>query len=260
VAGAPNVRGADRPEELQALEERYREAYKTATDGNYLPVLEEFDEALKRAHAVINVDLKFLHHFTTGERNLYATYERAVEGRIRKPALLESDRERRKVGGALFGSYAHDISYAALSLDGQGSQSYGAYAIKLRDVAIRSRATVLENNSYDFMQKHELFRREKRPPLGYVASWHNKHKLAVAKLAEFLTPATREDDFPQLLLSSAGDRATDEFIEVHIYGTFDLNAIESVKGSSVVGSKDDRDLLRMVKQQLGSAGKAWIEK
>jgi siderophore synthetase component len=47
--------------------------------------------------------------------------------------------------------------------------------------------------------------------------------------------------------------------EVHIYGTFDLNAIESVKGISTSGSRDERDLLRMVKQRLNNAGKAWIE-
>ncbi|HZG54170.1 MAG TPA: hypothetical protein VEZ40_18860 [Pyrinomonadaceae bacterium] len=253
------MRGADRPEELQALEKRYLEAYETARAGNYLPVFEEFEKTLKQSHAVINVDVEFLHFFTRNARNLYATYERAVEGQIRKPALLEFDQKRRAVGGTLFGSYAREISYAALSLDGLGPQSYGPYAIKLRDIAIRSRATVLENNSYDFVHKHDL-KLGKRPPLGYVASWDNRHKLAIAKLAGFLTPATREADFPKLLLSSAGNRATDEFIEVLIYGTFDLNAIESVKGSSAVGSRDDRDLLRMVKHQLGSAGKTWIEK
>ncbi|MDQ1592405.1 MAG: hypothetical protein QOG71_3032 [Pyrinomonadaceae bacterium] len=257
-AGTPNVRSADRPEELQALEERYRAAYETARDGNYLSILEEFDKALKQTHAVINVDVEFLHFFTRNARNLYTTYERAVEGQMRKPALLEFDQKRRAVGGGLFGSYAREISYAALSLDGSGPQSYGSYAMKLRDIAIRNRATVLENNSYDFVQKNDL-KPGKNPPLGYVASWDNRHKLAVAKLGEFLTPTTTVDDFPKLLLSSAGSRATDEFIEVLIYGTFDFNAIESVKGSSTIGSRDDRDLLRMVKQHLSRAGKEWIE-
>lgn len=258
-AGPPNVRVADRPEELHALEERYREAYKAARDGDYLPVLEEFEEALKQTHAVINVDLEFLHFFTRNSRNLYTTYEQAVEGRMRKPALLELDQKRRAVGGTLFGSYAREISYAALSLDGSGPHSYGPYALKLRDVAVRNRATVLENNSYDFVQKHEL-KPGDRPPLGYVASWENRNKLAVAKLAEFLTPTMTTADFQGLLLSSAGNRATDEFIEVLIYGTFDFNAIESVKGSSALGSRDERALLRMVKQHLVSAGKEWIEK
>jgi len=257
-AGPPNIRAANRTEEIQALDERYREAFETAKNDGYLPILEEFDKALKQTSAVINVDLNFLHFFTASAINLYTTYERGVAGQMRKPAPLEFDKDRRGVGGTVFGSYADEIRYAALSLDGSGPHSYGPYAMKLRDIAIRSRATTMENNSYDFVQKHAL-KPGKRPPPGHIASWDNRHKLAVAKLGEHLTPQTRETDFPRLLLSSVGNRATDDFIEVHIYGTFDLNAIESVRGSSAGGSRDERDLLRMVKQHLSKAGKAWIE-
>lgn len=49
---------------------------------------------------------------------------------------------------------------------------------------------------------------------------------------------------------SFGDRATDDFIEVHICGTFDLNAVESVRGISRLKSRDDRDLLRITKRHL----------
>jgi hypothetical protein len=145
-----------------------------------------------------------------------------------------------------------------LSLDGSGPTSYGPYAIRLRDVAIRGRATVLENNSYDFMRKHSLSPGDKPPP-GFIASWQNRNKLAVAKLAEYITPQTGDSEFPLLLLASTGLRPTDEFLEVHICGTFDLNAIESIKGPSKPGSRDDRDLLRMTKQHLSKAGKPWIE-
>ena len=98
-----------------------------------------------------------------------------------------------------------------------------------------------------------------RPPPGYVAPWEGRNKLAVAKLADYITPQTVDAEFPQLLLASTGNRVTDEFIEVHICGTFDLNAIESVKGTSKLGSRDDRDLLRMIKQHLSRARKLWIE-
>jgi len=257
-AGPPNVRAANRVEEIQALDERYQEAFETAKNDGHLSILEKFDEALKKTSAVINVDLNFLHFFTTSAKNLYTTYERGVAGQMRKPAPSEFDKDRRGVGGTVFGSYADEIRYAALSLDGSGPHSYGPYAMKFRDIAIRSRATTMEINSYDFVRKYDL-KPGNRPPPGRIASWDNRHKLAVAKLAEHLTPQIIETDFPSLLLSSAGNRATDDFIEVHIYGTFDLNAIESVKGISTSGSRDERDLLRMVKKHLSNAGKVWIE-
>jgi hypothetical protein len=257
-AGPPNVRTAARADEIRALEERYQKALEESETNGCSLILEKFAEAVKQSSAVINCRLNFLHFFITDDRNLYTNYEQSA-GKTRKPAPLPYDRERRGIGGTLFGSYAPDIVDAALSLDGSGLQSYGPYTIKLREIAIRNRATVLENNSYDFVRKHNLIAPGNKPPPGYIATWDNRHKLAVAKLREYITAGTTEADFPDLLLSSTGDRATDEFIEVHIYGTFDFNAIESIKGSSTVRSGDDRDLLRMVKRHLKNSGKAWIE-
>lgn len=257
-AGPPNVRAAERPEEVQALEERYQRALELATMNGCLPTLEKFDLAVKQAFTVLNVRLNFLHYFVTSESSLYVNYEGGVRGGLRKPASLYNDFARRGVSATLFGSYADRIIYAALSLDGLGLTSYGAYAIKLRDVAVKTRATILENNSFHFRKRHNIQPGD-QPPLGYIATWDNKAKLAVAKTAEYITANTREEDFPRLLLSSSDDREKDEFMEVQIYGTFDLNAVESVKGQSKVSSRDERDLLRMVKEHLKNSGKEWIE-
>ncbi len=257
-AGPPNVRNAERSEEIQALEERYREAYERARTKGCLAVLERFDQAVTASFPVVNVDLRFLHFFVTSERTLYTNYEVGVEARSRKPASLYHDLERRGVAGTLFGSYSSGIVYAALSLDGLGPDSFGPYAMRLRDIAVRSRVTVLENNSYHFRKKHKIEPGDQPPP-GYTATWDNRHKLAVAKVVEYITPSTAESDFPRLLLSSTGNRATDEFVEVQIYGTFDLNAVEAVKGNSKFVSSDDRDLLRMVKAHLKDSGKEWME-
>jgi hypothetical protein len=257
-AGPPNVRASERDDEVRALDARYNAAIDRANANGYLPTLRRFDDAVKQSCAVINGDLRLLYLLVTSEKALYANYEGGVAGRLRKPAALHDDLSRRGIGGSLFGGYAIDIIYAALSLDGSGPTSYGPYAIRLRDIAVRSRATVLENNSFDFLRKHKVAPGD-RPPPGYVAPWEGRNRLAVAKLADYITPQTVDAEFPQLLLASTGNRATDEFIEVHICGTFDLNAIESVKGTSKLGSRDDRDLLRMIKQHLSRAGKLWIE-
>jgi len=252
------VRAAKSEEETLALEARYQVALDDAQKRGCRSVVERFSNAVLTSSAVINVNINFLHFFATSSTSLYANYEHGVDGRVRKPALFQNDATRRSVGGALFAAYASEIIYAALSLDGHGPHSYGSYTLRLKEVAIQQRATVLEENSYDFVRKHKLIDGIERP-LGYLGPWATRNKLAVAKLAPYITPKTIDEDFARLLMSSSGDRATDEFIEVHIYGTFDLAAIDSVSGSSKGGSRDERNLLRMVKQHLTKAGIAWIE-
>jgi len=257
-AGPPNVRAAQAIEEVTVLRERYQAAIDRAGAAGSLGIVQQFESAVSNSLAVINVDLNFLHHFVTSNVVLYANYEGAVAGRIRKPAETANDLKRRGVAGTLFGGYADEITYAALSLDGLAPVSYGHYGIQLRDVAVKNRATVLENNSYEFVKKNSLGPGDPRPR-GFIATWENRSRLAVAKLGDYITPLTKVEDFPRLLLTSSGDRSTDEFIEVHLYGTFDLSAVECVKGTSSGLSRDDRDLLRIVKTHLGKAGTPWIE-
>lgn len=60
-------------------------------------------------------------------------------------------------------------------------------------------------------------------------------------------------------MTSTGNRATDQFIEVHIYGTFNLNAVSSVSGTLVPKRPDDRAVVAVVKELLDRQGKRWIE-
>jgi len=257
-ADPPNVRAASEPDEVSALETRYQAALSQAKTNGYGATLERFSNAVASSAAVINVDAAFLFSFVNNGKSLYANYEHGVSGNLRKPAEFPNDVTRRTVGIILFGTNASEIIYAALSVTNFGPQSYGSYALTLREVAISERATVLENNSYDFVRKHALVNGNPRP-YGYGATWQNRHKLAVAKLGSYISASTKDEDFAQILLSSTGDRTTDEMIEVHIFGTFDINAIESVKGNSKVGSRNERDLVRMSKQHLKNAGVQWIE-
>src|SRR5215213_4548591 len=147
-AGPPNVRAAEREEQVRGLEERYGSAFDGARANGCDRILEEFSEAIKESSAVINVDIRFLHFFVTSAKSLYSNYEHGVAGHARKPAPFPQDSARRGVGSTLFGAYASEIIYAALSLTGFGPQSYGPYAMTLKDIAISERATVLENNSF----------------------------------------------------------------------------------------------------------------
>lgn len=257
-AGAPNVRGAARPEETDALERRYVEAIEQSKFNGTGPALMSFGVNMKLTCAVVNVDLDFLRQFITDDKMTYSNYDLSVQGERRKPASGRDDRHRKTIGAMLFGHYAEQIRYAALSLDGAGLTSYGPYAIKLREISIADRATLLEDNSYNFIAKHKLQPGEEIPS-GYVATWQERHKLAVAKSSAQISAGTTEPEHSKILLSSKGDRATDECIEVHIYGGFDNKALESVKGRSSARGKYERAAISMVKDYLRTNGKAWIE-
>ena len=257
-AGPPNVRAANATDEVLALEERYQNALDSARTKGCLPMVEGLCNAIEKSSAVINVDAWFLDFFANNPTALYTNYEKAVDGNARKPATFENDTARRVAGSTLFGEYAGEIIYGALSLTGLGPHSYGPCAMTLKEIAISQRTTVLENNSYDFVRKHKLLLGKKRPA-GYFATWPNRGKLAVAKLEPYITAQTTDAELHQLLLSTAGNRATDEFLEVHIYGTFDLAAIESVRVNSKAASREDRTHLRMAKAHLKRAGISWID-
>ena len=216
------------------------------------------EEAAKASFAVINVGLDFLFYFVTNDKLLYTTYSLATKGQSRKPASRSDDEDRLAVEGKLFGGYGDEIRYAALSADGSGVNSYGAFTLRLRDIAIADRATLLEDNSYDFVEKHEI-RLRQRPPTGYRATWEDRHRLVVAKLADSISPSTSRAELPTILLRSEGDRATDDFVEVHIFGAFDINAVESVTGNSSHLLKEEQAMLSIIQARLQKLGKAWIE-
>jgi hypothetical protein len=257
-AGPPNVRAAEQDWEVKALERRYVQAIDDSKVSGRERELISFDANMKLTFAVVNVDLDFLRQFITSDKVTYSNYDLSIKGQARRPAKGRDDRQRKSVGAMLFGSYAEEVRYAALSLDGGGLISWGPYAIRLKEIAIAGRATLLEDNSYNFVAKHKL-----EPggaiPAGYVTDWQNRHKLAVAKLAGQIPSGTTDAKHPKILLSSTGNRATDDFIEVHIYGGFDNKAIESVKGSSSVKGKWEQATISIIKDNLTNAGKSWIE-
>jgi hypothetical protein len=254
--GFPNVKEAAR--EKDQLNARYLQAIQRAPRDGCEDSLARFEERMRATCAVVNVKLDFLHSFLTNDKALYTTYRLALKGQIRVPADRQNDRERRTVEERLFGSYGEQIRYAALSVDGSGPVSYGAYSMRLRELTIAARASLLEDNSYHFVKKHDI--RVLGPvPDGYKAVWEERHKLAICKLADRLSPTTSDSDHAKILLFSEGNYSTDSFIEVHVYGSFDSKAIDSVKGCSATRSKAEKALLSGVKDILNSSGRSWVE-
>lgn len=256
--GYPNVREAMNAEEASALEKRYMDAYAKAKSMGSDQSLKKFEEAMKKTSAVVNSDIDYLKFFFSSSKPLYSNYHLGVKGETRKPAMEKDDKIRRTVDAKLFGGYAEHIRFAALSLDGKGLESYGPFAMRLKEAAIDERATLLEDNSYHFMDKHGV-KVTGDVPRGHRAAWKDRRKLAVTKLSGRISSGTTERDYAKILLSSAGERCDDEFIEVHIFGPFDNQAVESVRGDSSKFSKAERAMLQCVKDYMKKSKTEWVE-
>jgi hypothetical protein len=252
----PNVRAVGVIEERLELNNRYEKAISDARSRGSLEVVEAFQSAVKRTRAVIGSDLHVIRQLVTNDKALYNNYFNLVNAKFRKPAKADDDSRRRVADVILLDGYAEQIVFAALSVDGGGLNSYGSYTIVLRDIAVAKRATVLEENSYLFVEKRCNVKGE--VPRGYRAVWEEGDKLAVAKLADKITAGTSVSQFAGLVLRNGKDRSTDDFLEVQIYGPFDGQAIQEVRGPSHPRTVEERATARIVKEYLTKAGKNWV--
>ena len=233
---------------------RYSDAVNAAKSRGAGTTLLAFEKVMASSGAVVNCTLPFLRDFATQGKTLYANYHKGVHAGVRKIALQENDQQRTVVDAIMFGSYASSISFAALSLNDRGVESYGEYALKLRTITIADRATILEENSFDFVD-HKKLGPKTSIPLGCRSDWDDRGRLAVAKLEPSLdTGPIQSGGFKRLLLSSEGNFKTDHFMEVHIFGTFDFNAVEAISGP-VPKRGMDQAIWEAVKEEAKSAGK-----
>ena len=216
------MRAADRPEEVEALDRRYREACQKAEERSCRAVLAEFEEALLSSEAVMAVSLDLVDKMLASGNELLTTYYQLVGAESRLPGD-EWDAQRRLADEALFPGYKEKIRFAALSLTGIGLPSYGDCYLVLRDTMIAHRATVFAENSLLFAEEHGY-----RIPVGYRAPWKERAKVAVAKLAEALEPDTPVERFPSILMTAGPSKLTDRFVEVHIWGPMSIGSISRI--------------------------------
>jgi hypothetical protein len=163
-------------------------------------------------------------------------------------------RNRTAVEGILFGSWGGSISYAALSLDGRGLPSYGPVSIQLKEAAIEHRASVLQGNSYHFVQKHRLVQGDPLPR-GYRAPWRTRGDVASAKLGDTVKKQSMKDkDRARLLLSPGKSRSDDDFVEVHVFGPFNREAIACISVLEAPRVPADQVLLDAVQTQAATMG------
>jgi hypothetical protein len=181
--------------------------------------------------AVIGRWIDEIERLARSDKQVYASYYQQRRAQIRQPDGAPWDALREPIDQALFGEQKEHIRFAALTLDGVGVLNYGNWSIVLRTSMIERRASVFEENTAVFAQRRRVPAAEVGAAVrGYRATWGDRAKLCVTKLARAITPDTTPLDFPGLLIKqgSPGQTEDDDFVEVHVWGPLTIRTVEKV--------------------------------
>jgi len=244
-AGYPNVRKADEPEEVEALDQRFKMAVEDCKVRGCRDALELFRRRLTTSEVVFCRPFTKALALVESDNELYATFYQLVAAENRLPEKNIYDEYRSVVDSTLFPSYYQHIRFAALTINGIGPTSYGDCSLLLKETAIRDRASVFEENSFDFFQKNKVTV-GRSLPAGYRAAWGRRDRLGVAKLAKRIDKGITDTKFSDILISG---KDKPDFIEVHIYGPIHRRAIKSVVVKQPK-RRADRILLASLKKKL----------
>lgn len=251
--GFPNVRAADQPVEIAALQDRVRYAQRRAAERNCANELETFGTAASESKAVIARPMSVLDSMVSNKQSAMQTYHKMVRIGARLPENNAWDANRDRIEGTVhpFGVYEH-IQYAALSLDGRGVHWYGNCSVTLKEGMIADRASVFEENPFIFCDKHPIPSTGSLPP-GFRATWPRRGELAMAKLHPRIQPGMTGLDFPAILVEQGASSAQSDFIEVNIYGAIIAKAIEHVILEKPT-RRADRVIWKRIQRDLESLG------
>ncbi len=244
----PNVIAAQEGVEAAALRGRYEAAKRDARargDGA-LRAVEGFEAAMSNTRAVIALSPERAQELLTGDQETYATFYELVEEGKKFPSGDKWDALRTTVDDVLFPHYREEIRFAALTLDDRGLSGFGDCFLVLRTDMIEHRASVYEENSVLFFSKH--FRRElddgPRLPPGHRATWGERARLCVAKLAGRIDDAAEPGAYSGILLRPPSASAADDFVEVHVWGPMTRRTVERI-----ISDKPTRHTSRKVKNR-----------
>jgi hypothetical protein len=234
--GYPNVRAADseRPELLN----RYSESVKLAKIMSLSTQLRDFENSMHGSQAVMIRAVADVIPMLAKNTQLYNTFAHQVSAGIRVAEDNLWDRSREAVESLIHPIYHRDIQYAVLSLDEYGANdpSYGGCHLSFKEITIKKRATVFEENSFEFVKRHQIIAGVVPVPKGYRATWDERHLLAVSKLSSKINKDTTLIDHKNILLSGYGKLA--EFIEVHIYGVVHISSFDKLSISKGASSSE----------------------
>lgn len=252
---APNVQIAKA--ERHALDRRYEQARNRAKARGCSELFCKLEKIAAQSTAVFTAGSLSAFHLLTSDRLRISSYRTLISPTLRAPELSKSYRQTRVVESWLFGEYADRIVYAALSFDGTGLPAYGSIHMTLDEKTIAHRASVLEESSITFASRHEVAPSSR--PMGYVSTWSDRGRLAAAKLEPILDRKLEEQDLPGLLLKPRGISPA-EFLEVHIYGSFNWQAVSSIRVTLSESSRIpllEQTILKALEDEARKKGIDW---
>ena len=225
----PNVTAAQDPAEASILVARYKSAKEMAKRNGFDEILAKFESAASKARPVICRPLLEMQRLVTSDNEIYATYYQLLAAGVRLPRGEKWDILRAVADDALFPRYKDVLRFGALSLDGFGCFAYGECHLELREDMIAHRASVFEENSVLWLEHQGIRVADVHNlPRGFRATWEERAKLCVAKLAKKIAKVTDEREFPAVLLQPTDSTAAD-FVELQIYGPLTARSLASVR-------------------------------
>jgi hypothetical protein len=196
---------------------------------------------------IIAVPASAARAFFQDPRSLYQGYETLVGNGMRTPAPQDFDAERHAVSGKLFGHFAKNIRYGALSLNSYSLKNYGPVHIQLKDIAVKNRVSFLFENSYLLFRQLDV-RASSPVPSGYRCSWLNKKELVASKLEPDLSSGSGKTEWENILVNNGKTRDEDRCVEAHIYDSFNVDAVQNVEFTDDGTNKYDKLDIKIIKE------------
>jgi len=223
----PNVIDAAATKEVESLSERYDDALQHAKQAGIASELACLEQVANQSEACFSRTIEELSRLSSSDQELYTTHYQLVGAGARIPANNKWDKFRGAVDEKVFPNYKEHIRFALLTPNGMGLNYYGDCSFVLREDMIAHRSSAFEENTMVFMEKHEI-QVMAVLPTGYRSSWDDRGKLAVAKLYKRLTPGMKEKGVAALLITPKTRQTTDDFIEIHVYGSISIRTVSYV--------------------------------
>jgi hypothetical protein len=240
---------------MEALRTRYAAAIARAARRGYESTARSFEQTMRKTRAVINRPLGEVQRLARSDDEVYATYYQLRESGVRVPQGDAWDKRRAITDEAFFSGYREKIRFGALTADGKGVWHYGDVAVVLKETMIAHRASVLEENSVMFMQRHKVRVYDAHVlPQGYRAIWAEREKVCLAKLADRLHAQTGDAEHAQILLKQGAKPEEDDFVEVHIWGPLTRRCFEHITIRKTNLRPAARVVLKDLQEQLEPMG------
>ena len=222
--GYPNVRKANEPAEVNALQARLdagrRDAEARAAAVNF----DAYETAVAGSKIVMSRHEKAALQLLESDNAMWVSFYHQTGAGMRRPEDTEVEGDRGVADSRLFPHYKQMICFAVLSLNELGPPYYGRCSLTFEEALLSHRTSVFEENSVKFLGRHGF-----RLPPGYRAPWPARSKLAAAKAAPRITPSASARDFDELLMTQDINAADPDFIEVHIFGAIHHSAIAKIR-------------------------------